>query len=320
MPLFMDAWLKLAAVRAASGRTSEALSILRFSDKLTHDVVKWKWPQILLSLDLGDNDVFLRNANFLLNHNQLTNDSLQLLDMHYEKNSDEVIKVLEPENLARYLQWLMKWKRTEDSFLVWNSMSSHQKQVDQLYEKYVDFLINGKEVRKAAEIWVEFSGSKGITNQEFDYPISNRGFGWRSLSDNEKKWNTEIVRTDNVNKAVRISFFGKDNLNFYHFYQIVPVTPLQSYRLSYRWSGKNITTDQRPFVEISGFDCKGLALQSEMIPSSSGWKQESLEWVVPENCNAIVVRVRRNKSRRFDSKIEGELWLDGFRLEKVGQL
>jgi hypothetical protein len=33
----------------------------------------------------------------------------------------------------------------------------------------------------------------------------------------------------------------------------------------------------------------------------------------------VVVRLRRLKSRRFDSKIAGTLWLDDFKLEKIVQ-
>jgi hypothetical protein len=47
------------------------------------------------------------------------------------------------------------------------------------------------------------------------------------------------------------------------------------------------------------------------------WHTETLEFTPPEECNAVVVRLRRLKSRRFDSKIAGTLWLDDFKLEKI---
>jgi hypothetical protein len=49
------------------------------------------------------------------------------------------------------------------------------------------------------------------------------------------------------------------------------------------------------------------------------WHTETLEFTPPEECNAVVVRLRRLKSRRFDSKIAGTLWLDDFKLEKIAQ-
>jgi hypothetical protein len=47
------------------------------------------------------------------------------------------------------------------------------------------------------------------------------------------------------------------------------------------------------------------------------WHTETLEFAPPEECNAVVVRLRRLKSHRFDSKIGGTLWLDDFKLEKL---
>ena len=44
---------------------------------------------------------------------------------------------------------------------------------------------------------------------------------------------------------------------------------------------------------------------------------ETLEFTPPEECHAVVVRLRRLPSRRFDSKIAGTLWLDDFKLEKL---
>jgi hypothetical protein len=110
---------------------------------------------------------------------------------------------------------------------------------------------------------------------------------------------------------------NEENISFHHFYQIVPVVPLQPYRLSYRWKSKWITTDQGPFVEIYGYDQKGLHHKGPMIKGTNLWHTETLEFTPPEKCNAVVIRLRRLKSRRFDSKIAGTLWLDDFKIEKL---
>ena len=55
-----------------------------------------------------------------------------------------------------------------------------------------------------------------------------------------------------------------------------------------------------------------------MITGTHGWREVSIEFEMPEGCRAAVVRLRRLPSNRFDSKIRGTLWLDDFRLEKIG--
>ena len=93
---------------------------------------------------------------------------------------------------------------------------------------------------------------------------------------------------------------------------------MQSYRLSYGWKSKWITTDQGPFVEIYGYDQKGLYHKGPMITGTNLWHTEAIEFAPPEECHAVVVRLRRLPSRRFDSKIAGTLWLDDFKIEEVG--
>jgi len=42
-----------------------------------------------------------------------------------------------------------------------------------------------------------------------------------------------------------------------------------------------------------------------------------MEFTVPEDCHAVVIRLHRRPSNRFDNKIAGMLWLDDFKLDKM---
>jgi hypothetical protein len=117
--------------------------------------------------------------------------------------------------------------------------------------------------------------------------------------------------------ALRVSFSGRENISFQHFYQIFPADPETKYRLTYSWKSQGITTDQGPFIEVFGFDKEGLYKAGPMITGTQGWRQVSLEFDMPENSRAAIVRLSRRPSNRFDSKITGTLWLDDFRLEKI---
>jgi len=54
-----------------------------------------------------------------------------------------------------------------------------------------------------------------------------------------------------------------------------------------------------------------------MMLGTHDWREQNIEFTVPEDCRAVVVRLRRQPSHRFDNKIAGVLWLDDFRLEKL---
>jgi hypothetical protein len=51
--------------------------------------------------------------------------------------------------------------------------------------------------------------------------------------------------------------------------------------------------------------CRGFTVAGPMITGSKGWHEESIEFEMPADGQAAVVRLRRRASMRFDSKIRG---------------
>lgn len=318
-PLYMDAWLRLAEAEAALGHPEKSRKIMRFTDRLASGVFRWQWPRMLLARDLGMDGILLKNANYLLGHRKLTQDTLQLLDLHYSSDTATMADALHPENFEPYLKWLMRWGRSDDTGIVWQGMVQDGEPDADVVLQYTHFLVAKKKVPAARDIWHKFNGTEGMTNAGFENEITRRGFDWRYVEDQKKNWEIRRVRSSasEESHSLRISYGGEENIAFHHLYQIVPVVPLQSYRLSYEWKSKWITTDQGPFVEIYGYDQKGLYQKGAMILGTNSWQTKTIEFAVPVECHAVVVRLRRLKSRRFDSKIAGTLWLDDFKLEEV---
>ena len=315
---FIDAWIKLAQAEAALGNTDKARTIFKFTDRLTEHVYRWKWSQTLLSHELGIETIFLRNINFLVDHRKMVQDAFQLLDTHLTGNVTVAAHVLDADNLAPFLEWLMRWNRPDDAAIVWNKIMAAGISDEDIHFKYIHFLISKKRVPLAAEIWRSHTGIESMTNSGFEDEISCRGFDWRYTADNKGKWVIRRTMLDVLagTHSLKIMFEGKENISFAHLYQIVPVVPLTPYWLSYRWRSKDITTDQGPFIDIYGYDCKGLYCMGDMMLGTNDWQEQGIEFSVPENCHAVVIRLRRMPSRRFDNKIEGTLWLDNFKLEK----
>jgi hypothetical protein len=318
-PLYVDAWLRMAESESSMGNPEKAREILMFTEDLVSGVYRWQWPKMLLARDLEMNDIFLKNANYLLEHQTLIQDTLHLLDFHFHYDTAAVVDALHSENLVPYLRWLMRWRRVDDTGTVWQRIVEEGKHDPDVVLQYTHFLVGKKKVLAARDIWHKFNGALGITNAGFEREITQRGFDWRYGEDNKENWEIRRISSavSDESHVLRIWFAGEENISFRHLYQIVPVKPMESYRLSYRWKSKWITTDQGPFVEIYGYDSKGLHQKGSMITGTNLWQTETIEFTPPEDCNAVVVRLRRNKSRRFDSKIAGTLWLDDFKLEEL---
>jgi hypothetical protein len=316
--LFLDAWLRLAQTEAALGRKEKAKDILTFTTKLTDRVLRWKWQQLLLASELGMETSFYHNANFLLSQKVLVQDALQLLHTRLGGNASSVIAVLETANLTAYLDWLMRWGMTDESLMVWQAMTAVAEPEKETALRYAHFLVNHKRIPASMDIWQKYTGGTGLTNPGFEASVSGQGFDWRHWGEEDGEWELKRVYNEAVegDYALRVTFNGRANISFQHFYQIFAVDPQENYRLTYAWKSRGITTDERPFVEIIGYDTPGLYKAGPMITGSQGWHEESIEFEVPANSHAAVVRLRRRKSMRFDSKIRGTVWLDNFRLEK----
>jgi hypothetical protein len=117
--------------------------------------------------------------------------------------------------------------------------------------------------------------------------------------------------------CMHLRFNGSQNVSFNHAYQIVPVEGGRSYSLSFAQRSRNLTTDQGVAVEVAGHGCSGLKQRSDPMLGSSPWKKEELLFSVPAGCEAVVLRIVRKESLKFDSKISGDYSVDGMSLKPV---
>jgi len=89
--------------------------------------------------------------------------------------------------------------------------------------------------------------------------------------------------------------------------------------MKYRYKSTGITTDQGPFVEVYAYNMKGLHKTGKMITGTNDWRQETIAFMPPEDCHAVVIRLRRLPSNRFDCNIEGTVYLDNFKLNILNE-
>ena len=317
--LFVDGWLRLAETKAARAQKEKAQNILAFAIDLNQEVTRWKWSQMVLARELGLEKHSARHANHLLSRGVLKQDTLQFLHTQLSGDALAVVSVLDEQHLALYLDWLMNWSLVEESLEVWRAMTAISAPEKETALRYANFLLHNKHITESRDIWQKYTGVVGMMNPGFEFELTSMGFDWCYWKD--KDGIAKVMRVNHDawegDYALRVNFNGRENIDFQHVYQIFTVDPLSKYHLTYAWKSQGITTDKGPFIEVYGYDKKGLYQAGPMITGTRGWGQVSLEFDVPEGCRAAVVRLRRQPSIRFDSKIRGTVWLDGFRLEKI---
>jgi len=290
---------------------------MEFTSRYTRRVIRWKWRQTLLARELGMNKLFFSNTNVLLTRPGKVPDTFQLIDTHFQGQTLPVLNVLAPEHMTAYLNWLIRWNRVDDTLAVWQEITKTGLPDLALATRYIHFLVDRNKIEPAATIWRELTGIKGMTNPGFEKVSTHTGFDWRYSAARPGKWRIRRVGlpVHSGNFALEITFEGRENLSFSHLWQIIPITSQSHFKLTYAWQTQDVTTDQGPFIEVYGYNCKGLYKRGQMMLQTNSWQEGTIDFTPPEECRAVVIRLRRLPSKRFDSLISGTVWLDDFRLE-----
>ena len=119
-------------------------------------------------------------------------------------------------------------------------------------------------------------------------------------------------------RSLKIVFNGKENVDFRHVYQFVALKPNSEYVLKAHMKTKAVTTKSGIRIEISGV---GPAFYgaSESLIGDNGWKELMIAFRTPPQSQGGVVRVRREKTDKFDRFISGTVWIDNVSLAERKQ-
>jgi tetratricopeptide (TPR) repeat protein len=317
-PYYVPAWLLLAELNNDLGRKKQATKILVYVDSLTRDIKWWRWDKALTAYQLGRLDVLPDELRYIVREipGKSRNDALQLAFTLWEEPA-ELLGNMGEENLLHLFISAVQRKMVPEALFLWQKINETASECpEKNFLHFVNMLIGTGDLGVAGEIWHRHYPESGLLfNGNFAAPLLGSGFGWRAGRDKGFELRLEEDPEIPDGKSLRLRFKGWDNLNFHHLYQIVPLQGNKAYTLIAHWKSDRLTTDQRPFFEVYGYKCKMDYAKSEMISPDQDWQPEHLEFTVPEECSAVVLRLRRRESIQIDNKLSGKLWLRNLDIE-----
>ena len=154
----------------------------------------------------------------------------------------------------------------------------------------------------------------GITNGSFENEkILGGGFDWKIAGVKGAKVGFDRSVACEGKSSIRITFDGKENVDFHHVYQIVLLKPNTDYLLKAYIKTQEVTTKSGLKIEVYGI---GSAFHgsSESVVGDNDWKELTVTFRTTPQSQAGVVRVRREKTDKFDRLISGTVWIDDVRL------
>ncbi len=322
-PVYIPVWLALAELEHNSGNTDQAVQILEYLDDLMQDVLRWRWEKAMLAYLLGREDMVKADLSWLLQQENLTDQTKQkVLNFAFSLWPEpvELVKEIGADNSTQLFLHALRINNIDAAAFLW-SMADYAQLENNHVLRYINMLINNQQVDRASLIWQKYYPTAALLyNGDFSFPLTNGGFGWRIWKKSLEENGVEFAREEQKKTALHLHFKGKQNINFQHVQQILPLPSGQAFALNGEMRSKKLSTDQRPFLELIGRGCS-MRVATDMVGPDQDWTPFSLSFTIPEACQqGIILVFRRLPIKKIDSLISGDFWITNLSLQKTSTL
>lgn len=192
---------------------------------------------------------------------------------------------------------------------------------------YVNLLIKNKQWSNAYFSWLGGIGTdiKYAKNYMFDggfeSDLIRTGFSWNYLA-NKKifRISRDAIPGMSGRKTLHVSFLRDDRVNFQHIWQRLMLSS-GSYKVSFRVRLDNLRTNKGLTWRLRCLDDKKILLgESSVLNGSSLWVEKHFEVVVPDNCQAQILKLEAASQFAHDQVFKGQIWFDDFIIQKLGSV
>jgi tetratricopeptide (TPR) repeat protein len=322
-PLEQEYWLNLAKICQRTGERTASEGALENGVTVFPTSYRGRWVSGNLLLLEGDFEKALPHFSYLLAH--YPNQSSAVYDVLEKAASDsefvlEKIVPRDPSSFRQYLSYLYETGDQDSVRRAWAKKSSFGYQADRGQTlRHIEFLISRGELHEAFQVWKArlqeeglspFSESNLITNGNFEKDqILGGGFDWKI----EKVPGAEVSFDSSVafegKRSLKIVFNGKENVDFYHVYQFLPLRSDTEYVLRANVKTQAVTTKSGLKIEVMGVG-QAFQSQSEALTGDNEWRELIVSFRTPAPLQGGLVRIRRDKTDKFDRLISGTVWID----------
>lgn len=335
-PLYSRTWLALARAYEGLGMEKEADQALSRAIKTNPTSPRLRWEAGVFYLLRKRIDRAFENLKVYLLLEPGKQGLVYDLCERVKVEKRYILKDLLPPSYdyyKTYLSYLISHRNLNDAREVWKVISGIKGWIEKgLYLRYIDFLISLSEYNEARQVWTIFlkdfglnnPGSEGdgiLWNGGFENELVGGGFDWGlGKAEGVRVYVDRDIYLDGA-RSLAVAFYGRYNPDIVAASQIVLLRPDTGYTLKGYIKTDNITTTNGIFIEIVGHDqptgsCgKGLYKTTDTITGTNPWREVKIDFRTPPDCHAATVRVRRQRSSKFDNKIGGNAWVDKISLQ-----
>jgi hypothetical protein len=224
-----------------------------------------------------------------------------------------------------YFRHLLKSGSTEDAAIAWTWLRDRSLSQNQLAGEYLDFFVQHKEFDEAVNAWASYLGARRgdypdpnlVFNGDFENEPTGAALDWRIGAIQGVDTTRDGHCARNGKYSLHIVFHGMENVNYYHTAQTVCVHT-GDYRFRAFVRSRDLTTDEGVRFHIYAPESgAGLDVYTNQLTGTNDWTQIETTLKVPPDTNVIALQLCRRPSRKFDSRISGEAWVDSVSLTRI---
>jgi hypothetical protein len=326
-PLQQEYWLNLARVFQRMGEKGAFERSLEMAIRIFPVGYQGRWVTGNLLLQQGELNQALPHFSYLLAH--YPNQSHLVYEVMGKAlhSSDLILERLvpkDPVSFRQYLSFLYETGDLESAQNAWRKRDPFDYHPDRKETlQHIDFLISRGELKEAFFIWEARLREEGLFIPPDGNLMTNSGFEKEKILGGGFDWKIEKVPGAEISfdpsmafegkRSLKIVFNGKENVDFGHVYQFVSLKPNTEYVLKANIKTKGITTKSGLKIEISGVG-PAFYKTSEPILGDNDWKELVVLFQTTGQSQGGLVRIKREKTDKFDRYISGTVWIDHFRL------
>jgi hypothetical protein len=326
-PLEQEYWLHLERILQRMGEDTDSERALENAILVFPTGYQGRWVSGNLLLQQGTLEKALPHFSYILAH--YPNQSSMVYDVLEKavKDPDFVLERIvpkDPTSFKQYLSYLYESGDKESAQKAWQKRDLFAFKPDPNETlRHIEFLISYGDLKEAFQIWKARLQQEGLVPSSDGNLITNSGFEKDTILGGGFDWKIEKVAGAEVSfdpsiafegkRSLKIIFNGKENIDFHHVYQFLPLEPDTEYVLKAHVKTQALTTKSGVKIEISGIGSTFHVL-SESLTGENEWKELVVTFRTAAQSQGGMVRVRRERTDKFDRFISGTIWIDHVRL------
>ncbi len=324
-PVNATFWMNLAGAYEANGDLSAAQTAFERARSVypLSAEVAWNYGNFLLRQD-QDTAGYAEIRQAVQSDPKL----LTLAISRVWRSSRDVKLLLDhvlPVNLDAYVQALNFFasiRQSDAALSVWRRINSLGQPVQLPWTfPLFDELIQDDRSADAKSVWLEALAAAGVPHDEprnhslvwngdFSRDFDNGGLGWRWQPYLGGAIDFDSAPPSYGVRSVRLQFNGGTNLTLAQPVQYVPVEPGVTYDFHAYMRTEDITTESGIRFSITDPNHDGAVdLRTENMTESHGWTSVDLVVTSAPSTHFLLIRMVRDRSRLFDNKLSGLVWI-----------